>query len=114
MRCDMQDITIKLSPNEIDKCLKEVSTRLQRILYVYEQSLNNTHYNYKSYVYSVMLYINSLNSLCEYDLSNILVNLNILYINKDLNKKMVKKLVMESKHMVADIKMKWSDNIGQN
>lgn len=108
----MEDIVVKLSPYEIDKCLKEVSTRLQRILYVYEQSLNDKNYNYKSYVYSVMLYISSLNSLCEYDLSNIIINLNTLYINKELDKKMVKKIVMESKHMVADIKKKWSDNIG--
>ena len=108
----MEDIMVKLSPYEIDKCLKEVSTRLQRILYVYEQSLSDEKYNYKSYVYSVMLYISSLNSLCEYDLSNIIINLNTLYINKELDKKMVKKIVMESKHMVADIKKKWSDNIG--
>lgn len=110
----MEDITIKLSPYEIDKCLKEVSTRLQRILYVYEQSLDNTNYNYKSYVYSVILYISSLNALCEYDLTNIIVNLNALYINKDLDKKMIKKIVMESKHIVADIKKKWSDYIGQD
>ena len=108
----MKDITITLSPHEIDKCLQEVSTRLQRILYVYEQSLDNENYNYKSYVYSVILYISSLNSLCAYDLSSIIINLNTLYTNKDLNKKIVKKIVMESKHMVVDIKKKWSDNIG--
>ena len=110
----MEDITIKLSPYEIDKCLKEVSTRLQRILYVYEQSLDNTNYNYKSYVYSVILYISSLHALCAYDLTNIIVNLNALYINKDLDKKMIKKIIMESKHIVADIKKKWSDYIGQD
>ena len=110
----MEDVVVKLSPCEIEKCLKEVSTRLQRILYVYEQSLDNKNYNYKSYIYSVMLYISSLNALCDYDLTNIIVNLNTLYMNKDLNKQMVKKIVMESKHMVLDIKKKWSDNIGKN
>ncbi len=108
----MEDIIVKLSPYEIAKCLKEVSIRLQRILYVYEQSLDNDNYNYKSYIYSVILYISSLNSLCDYDLTNIIINLNTLYTNKNLNKQMVKKIVMESKHMVADIKKKWSDNIG--
>jgi hypothetical protein len=33
-------------------------------------------------------------------------------MNKDLNKKVVKRIIMESKHMVIDIKKKWSDNIG--
>ena len=107
-------MTIRLQPQEIQKCLKEVSTRLQRVLYVYEQSLCNDSYNYKAYVYSVILYINSLNSLCDYDLSNIIINLNTLYMNDDLNKKNVKKIIMESKHMVEDINKKWSDNIGQN
>ena len=108
----MEDIIVKLSHYEIEKCLKEVSTRLQRILYVYEQSLDNENYNYKSYIYSVILYISSLNSLCDYDLSNIIVNLNTLYTHKNLDKKMVKKIVMESKHIVVDIKKKWSDNLG--
>lgn len=113
MRCVMEEeIVIKLSPREIEKCLKEISVRLQRALYVYEQSLINDNYNFKSYVYSVMLYINSFNSLCNYDLTNIIINLNTLYMNKELNKKMVKKIIMESKHMVTDIKKKWSDNIG--
>jgi hypothetical protein len=108
----MEEIVIKLSPREIEKCLKEVSVRLQRILYVYEQSLVDDNYNFRSYVYSVMLYINSFNSLCEYDLTNIIVNLNTLYMNKELNKKMVKKIIMENKHIVEDMKKKWSDNIG--
>ena len=112
MRCIMEEIVIKLSPQEVEKCLKEVSIRLQRALYVYEQSLINDNYNFKSYVYSVMLYINSFNSLCNYDLTNIIVNLNTLYMNKELDKKMVKKIIMESKHIVTDIKKKWSDNIG--
>jgi hypothetical protein len=108
----MEEIVIQLSPQEIEKCLKEVSVRLQKTLYVYEQSLINDNYNFKSYVYSVMLYINSFNSLCDYDLTNIIVNLNILYMHKDLNKKMVKQIIMESKHIATDIKKKWSDNIG--
>ena len=109
----MEDITIRLSPEEIEICLKEVSVRLQRTLYVYEQSSLNDNYNYRSYVYSVMLYISSLNSLCDYDLTNILVNLNVLYTNK-LDHKSVKKIIMESKHMIADIKKKWSDDLGKN
>ena len=108
----MEEIAIKLSPQEVEKCLKEVSIRLQRALYVYEQSLINDNYNFKSYVYSVILYINSFNSLCNYDLTNIIINLNTLYINKELDKKMIKKIIMESKHIVTDIKKKWSDNIG--
>jgi hypothetical protein len=108
----MEEIVIKLSPQEIEKCLKEVSVRLQRALYVYEQSLINDNYNFKSYVYSIMLYINSCNSLCDYDLTNVIVNVNTLYMHKELNKKMVKKIIMESKHIVADIKKKWSDNLG--
>ena len=63
----MEEIVIKLSPQEIEKCLKEISVRLQRTLYVYEQSLINDNYNFKSYVYSVMLYINSFNSLFIYN-----------------------------------------------
>ena len=47
----MEDVVVKLSPCEIEKCLKEVSTRLQRILYVYEQSLINNDYNFKSYYF---------------------------------------------------------------
>jgi hypothetical protein len=108
----MEEVVIKLSPQEIEKCLMEISIRLQRTLYVYEQSLINDTYNFKSYVYSVMLYINSFNALCNYDLTNIIVNLNTLYMNNELSKKMVKKIIMESKHMVEDIKKKWSDSIG--
>lgn len=108
----MEEITIKLSPQEIDKCLSEVSIRLQRILYVYEQSLNNKNYDYKSYIYSVILYISSLNSLCNCDLTDVIINLNTLYTYKDLNKNIVKKIIMESKHVIADIKKKRSDNIG--
>ena len=110
----MEEMVIKFSPQEVEKCLNEVSIRLQRILYVYEQSLINSKYNYRAYVYSVMLYINSLNALCDYDLSNIMVNINTLYINQDLNKASVKKIIMESKHMIKDIKKKWSDNIGKD
>lgn len=111
----MNDVIIQFSPYEIDKCLKETSVRLQRILYVYEQSLRNEKYDYKGYVYSTILYINSFNALCNYDLTHIIVNLNTLYINnKSLDKKNVKKIIMECKHMITDIKKKWSDDHGKN
>ena len=45
-------------------------------------------------------YINSFNSLCNYDLISIIVNLNTLYTNKELDKQMVKKIIMENSEVI--------------
>ena len=102
---NMEDCILVLSPEEIEVCLREINKRIKRILYVYEQSLKDERYNYKSYVYAVMLYISSFNNLFKYSLANIIVNLNSLMIN-DLDKKQIKKIVLECKHEIEEIQNK--------
>ena len=109
----MNDCKINLAPPEIKKCFKEISIRLQRILYVYEQSLEKEEYDFKSYVYSVMLYISSFNYLFNYDLTNIIINLNIL-LNNNCIKKQVKKIVLDSKRILFEIEKEWSDSNGKD
>lgn len=101
----MEDFILVLSTEEKRVCLKETNKKIKRILYVYEQSLKDTSYNYKSYVYAVILYISSFNSLFNYELANIIVNLNSLLIN-DLNKTQIRKIVLECKHIVEEIENK--------
>lgn len=102
---NMEDFTLVLSTEEKRVCLRETNKKIKRILYVYEQSLKDTAYNYKSYVYAVILYISSFNSLFNYELANIVVNLNSLLIN-DLNKTQIRKIVLECKHIVEEIENK--------
>lgn len=83
-------------------CLKEIDKRLKRILFVYEQSLINTSYDYKSYVYAVILYVASVKNLFGYELTNIIVNLNSLYTN-NFQKSQIRKLVLESKHIIREM-----------
>lgn len=97
-----QEFKVTLNNIEILKALKEISKKILRILYVYEKSEENPEYNYKPYVYAVILYISSFNELVEYELTDILVNLNSLLIN-DFDKRQIKKIVFECKNIVDKV-----------
>lgn len=86
-------------------CLQEVDKRLKRILYVYEKSLEDESYNYKAYVYAVILYVASAKNLFECELTNVIVNLNSLYMNT-FDKQQIRKLVLECKHIIKDMQLK--------
>ena len=101
----MEDFKIVLSTEEKNLCLKEIDKRLKRILYVYEQSTMNIKYDYKAYVYSVIIYISSFNSLFNFDLTNIIINLNSLLTN-DFKKSHIRKIVLECKHIICDLQQK--------
>ena len=45
---NMEDFILVLSTEEKKVCLRETNKKIKRILYVYEQSLKDTAYNYKS------------------------------------------------------------------
>ena len=83
-------------------CLSEIDKRLKRILFVYERSLIDESYNYKAYVYAVILYVASVKNLFGCELTNVIVNLNSLYMN-DFEKTQIRKLVLESKHIIREI-----------
>ena len=63
------------------------------------------HGIYGMHFLRTLLYISSFNSLFNYELANIIVNLNSLLIN-DLNKTQIRKIVLECKHIVEEIENK--------
>ena len=86
---------ITLSVDEKTRCLEEIITRLKKILYVYDKSLENKGYNYKVYCGGVALYVSSSNMLFNGDLVSILVNVNSI-MTENLSKPQIKKLVFDS------------------
>lgn len=91
-------LNINLSEKEKIFCLKDISKKILRCLYVFEQEQKGIeNYNYKDYLESVILYVHSSNQLFDGILMNIIVNLNILKEN-DFNKEKFKKIIFECKN----------------
>lgn len=87
---------INLSKDEKIVCLQEIISKLKKILYVYEKSLEpNSNYKYKVYCGGIAIYISSSNILFNNELVDILVNLNAI-LNNDFDKEQLKRIVFES------------------
>lgn len=99
----MEDVKLVFTKEEKINCLKEIDKRLQKILYVYEKSLEDDNYDFRAYVYSVIIFLTSSDKLFDYGLVDIIVNINsILYT--DMNKKQIRKIVLDSKHTIQQMK----------
>ena len=104
----MNEYQIRLSAKEVQVALKNINKKILRVLHVYEKSLENEEYNYKQYVYAVIMYISSVNEMAEYNLTDIIVNLNNLIIN-DFDKSQIKRIIFECKNIVNKILDKIGD-----
>lgn len=98
----MAECTLVWNTEEKLFCLQEIDKRLKTVLHVYEKSVEDQSYDYKAYVYAVILYVASVKNLFECELTNVIVNLNSLYINT-FEKQQIRKLVLECKHIIRDI-----------
>lgn len=93
---EVQTVQIVLSPEEKVRCLEEIISRLKKIIYVYEKSMEpNSTYNYRVYCGGVAMYVSSSNFLFNGELVNIVVNLTSILQNQ-LDKAGIKKLVFDS------------------
>lgn len=92
------DFHITLSIEEKIKCLEEIISKLNKILYVYDKGQEpNSTYNYKVYCGGILIYVSSSNSLFNGELINIIVNINAIITN-DFDKTQLKRVVFESKN----------------
>lgn len=93
---EVQTVQIVLSPEEKVRCLEEIISRLKKIIYVYEKSMEpDSTYNYRVYCGGVAMYVSSSNFLFNGELVNIVVNLTSILQNQ-LDKAGIKKLVFDS------------------
>lgn len=99
--CDLtSDYRVKLSKDEKIKCLQEILARLNKVLYVYDKSLEpDSKFNYKIYCTGLLYFVSSSNYLFEGALINVIVNINSILIN-DFEKPQIKRIVFESKNQV--------------
>lgn len=92
----MEDYQIVLTLNEKIACLKEITNKLKKILYVYDKSQEpQSNYHYKDFCSGIAVYVSSSNILFDGKLVDILINLNAILTN-DFDKSQIKKLVFES------------------
>lgn len=92
-----EECKIILSGDSRTTCLRSIRKRLVKSLYVYEESIENEDYDYKSYVNSVLWYVCSANELLNGEITSIVVNLNSI-IKNDFDKKQFKKIILECKN----------------
>ena len=93
---DLTQFHVTLSLEEKIKCLKEIISKLKKILYVYDKTLEkDSNYNYKIYCGGILIYVSSSNYLFNGELVNIVVNLNAI-VNNDFSKQQIKRLVFET------------------
>lgn len=98
-RCD-KDFKVVLSPFEKIKCLQEILSKIKKILYVYDKSLEkDSKYNYKVFCGGILIYVSSSNILFEGELINLIVALNAI-INNDFSKAEIKRVVFENKNQL--------------
>lgn len=96
----LPEFTINLTLDEKIKCLKEIQSKIKKILYVYDKSNEeDSNYNYKVYCGGILIYVSSSNVLFKGELVNILINLNAIVTN-DFDKPQIKRIVFESKNQV--------------
>jgi len=94
------DFKVILSPLEKIKCLQEILSKLKKVLYVYDKSLEeNSKYDYKVFCGGILIYVSSSNILFEGELINLIIALNGI-INNDFSKAELKRIVFESKNQV--------------
>lgn len=96
----MAEYQIKLGKAETKIAFQNIIKKVLRILHVYEKSLEDSEYDYKQYVYAVIMYISSTNEMVNFNLTDVIVNLNNILIN-DLNKRQIKRIVFECKNIVS-------------
>lgn len=96
----MAEYQIRLGNKETEIAFKNIIKKVLRILHVYEKSLEDEAYDYKQYVYAVIMYISSTNEMVNFNLTDIIINLNNILIN-DLDKKQIKRIVFECKNIVS-------------
>lgn len=96
----MAEYQIRLGTPETKIAFKNIIKKILRILHVYEKSLEDSEYDYKQYVYAVIMYISSTNEMVDFNLTDIIINLNNILIN-DLDKKQIKRIVFECKNIVG-------------
>ena len=94
------DYVVKFNDKQRLTALKHIMSKITRILYVYERSLADANYHYRSYVYSVIMYISSCNTILDDYLVDVIINLNNLLINDDLSKKEIRKIVLDARKMI--------------
>lgn len=102
---EMNVVTLKLSSIEKIQCLREIDSRLKKILYVYEKSMEpNSKYNYKIFCSGLAIYISSSNVLFNGELVNLVVNMNAILTN-NFEKSEIKRITFESinfvKHLIS-------------
>lgn len=102
---------IKLTSEEKIHCLEEIKSKLKRVIFVYEKSLDpNSNYNYKVYTGGVIMYVSSSNLLFKGELVSIIINLNSI-LNNNLDKKQIKRLMLESVNFVDFLLKKYTSNL---
>lgn len=95
-----QTLKVELTKEEKDICLKDIRRRIVRSIYVYEQSMTeDTGYNYKIYIHSLMLFVSSSNYLFNGELVSLIVYLNSILQN-EFDKKQFKKIIFECKNYI--------------
>lgn len=93
-------LKVELTKEEKNICLRDIRRRIVRAIYVYEQScVENSGYDYKVYIHSLMLYISSSNYLFDGELVSLIVYLNSILLN-DFDKKQFKKTIFECKNYI--------------
>lgn len=91
---EANDFKVILSTQEKIACLKEILSKLKKVLYVYDKGLEDLRYNYKTFCGGILIYISSSNSLFEGELVNLVINLNAI-ISNDFDKKQIKRIIFE-------------------
>lgn len=108
---------VTFSDEERIKCLKEIISRVNKILYVYDKSMQDSKYDYKLFCGGILLFVASSNDLFNGDLLNtditLKVNLNSI-ISKDLDKAQIKRLVFETKNILDKQLKFYKDRIGED
>lgn len=97
-----EKFVIALTKAEKIRSMEDASKKIIRILHVYEKSLEDTNYNYRAYVYAVILFLSSCNHLVDFDLTEAIVQLNSLLIN-DFQKPQIRKIVLECRNIIEQI-----------
>lgn len=91
---------IILSMDEKIRCVEEILSKVKKILYVYDKSLEEkSNYNYKVYVGGILIYVSSSNVLFKGELISIIVNLNAILIN-NFSKTQLKRIVFETRNIL--------------
>lgn len=97
-----EKFVVALTPEEKIRSMEDASKKIIRILHVYEKSLEDVNYNYRAYVYAVIIFISSCNDLVDYDLTEVIVQLHSLLSN-DFDKRQIRKIVLECRNIVESL-----------